>query len=235
MLISHSHRFVFLKTHKTAGTSLHAMLRPFCVPPNDRTEATRALHISPWGMVSSATRTTSEQYSPHKWYEHSGLELLRTYMPIAFHTYHKIAVVRHPYDKTVSAFFFSKWNDGQSDKRDMLQLTGAENLQEQFYRYVTNSPVFWTMRHDRELFFDSREQFRIDSIIRFESLQKDLQKMSDSLGLGLDIAKALPLKKRVVEEEVRQRYRQLIAPESKAVIDDYYGWYFDQFGYEKTL
>ena len=90
------------------------------------------------------------------------------------------------------------------------------------------------MRHDRELFF-AGGQFRIDSIIRFESLQKDLQTLSDRLGLGLDIAKALPLKKRIVQEEVRQRYRQLITPESKAAIDAYYSWYFRQFGYEKTL
>ncbi len=234
MLISHSHRFVFLKTHKTAGTSLHAMLRPFCVPPNDRTEATRALHISPWGMVSSATRTTSEQYSPHNWYEHSGLEVLRTYMPIAFHTYHKIAVVRHPYDKVVSAFLYDKWNYEQSHKRDMLQPGEPGDMPENFHRYVTASELSWSMRHDRELFF-AGGKFRIESIIRFESLQKDLQKMSNRLGLGLDIAKALPLKKRVVEEELRQRYRQLITPATKAVIDEYYGWYFDQFGYEKTL
>ena len=234
MLISHSHRFVFLKTHKTAGTSLHAMLRPFCVPPNDRTEATRALHISPWGMVSSATRTTSEQYSPHNWYEHSGLEVLRTYMPIAFHTYHKIAVVRHPYDKVVSAYLFDKWNYEQSHARAILQPEKLGDIPANIHRYVTKSERSWTMRHDRELFF-AGGQFRIDSIIRFESLEKDLQTLSDCLGLGLDIAKALPLKKRIVQEEVRQRYRQLITPETKAAIDEYYDWYFKQFGYEKTL
>ena len=234
MLVSHSHRFVFLKTHKTAGTSLHALLRPFCMPPQDRAEDTRSVHISPWGLVARAPMKGSEVYNPHRLQDHAGLRLLQTFLPNEFHAYHKIAVVRHPYDKTVSAFFFDKWNKEQSDKRDMLHLTRDANLHAEFHRYVTNSPVFPTMHHDRELFFH-REQFWIDSIIRFESLAKDLQTLSDRLGLGLNIAKALPLKKRIVREEVRQRYRQLVTPESKAAIDEYYGWYFDQFGYEKTL
>ena len=33
MLISHDYRFIFIKTVKTAGTSVEAFLEPYCSPP----------------------------------------------------------------------------------------------------------------------------------------------------------------------------------------------------------
>ncbi len=235
MLVSHSHRFVFLKTYKTAGTSLYAMLRPFCMPPQDRAEDTRAVHISPWGIVARGAMKGSELYVPHNWHEHRGLGLLRTFLPNEFHAYHKIAAVRHPYDKTVSAFFYGLWNQRQmKPNKPRAEDFSHAHLTRRFSKYVMPVPRSSAGQHDRKYFF-CEGQFMVDSVIRYEHLHEDLQAMSERLNLGLDVRKELPLKKRVVEEELRQRYRQLITPEAKAAIDDYYGWYFEQFGYEKTL
>ena len=50
-LVSHKHQFVFLKTRKTAGTSIEMLLEPFCAPPGhvpvERTEGM----VTPHGVI----------------------------------------------------------------------------------------------------------------------------------------------------------------------------------------
>ena len=40
MIVSHKNRFIFLKTRKTAGTSIEISLRPYCGPDDIITRIT---------------------------------------------------------------------------------------------------------------------------------------------------------------------------------------------------
>ena len=110
MLVSHSHRFIYLKTHKAAGSSIYRMLERFCAPPaflESPAYHTSALHLSPYGMVARLVDDLVSTYRPHRVEDHSGLACARELFPAEFWRYHKIAAVRHPYPKIVSAFFLS--------------------------------------------------------------------------------------------------------------------------------
>lgn len=51
VMIRHTHRFIFLKTRKTAGTSVEMALQPLCTPPGRPiTEQTPAIE-SRFGVV----------------------------------------------------------------------------------------------------------------------------------------------------------------------------------------
>ena len=238
MLVSHSHRFIFLKTTKTASSSIYRMLERFCAPPEFLASPayhTSALHISPHGLMARLIDDSVSTYRPHAVQDHSNLARARQLFPTEFQLYHKIAAVRHPYAKVVSAFFFRLWNQSRkhSDAPRTDTLSRAE-LSQRFTAYVTPQPLVSTGRHDKGYFFCDG-QFAVDSVIRYEHLHEDLQALSERLKLKLNVRKDLPHEKRRSQDRASMRYEELIAPEAKAAIDEHYDWYFDQFGYERVF
>ncbi len=92
MIISHQHRFIFIKTIKTAGTSIEAYLSPLCgqedvftpIAPPEPGHQPRNFeglhnHISAWRVRQSVD-------------------------PAIWNGYFKFCVERNPWDKTVSDF-----------------------------------------------------------------------------------------------------------------------------------
>ncbi len=234
MLVSHSHRFIYLKTHKAAGSSIYRMLERFCAPPEffgSPAYHTRALHLSPYGLVAHLVDDGLSTYRPHRVQDHSNLACAKDLFPGEFWRYHKIAAVRHPYPKVVSAFFFRLWNQNRRkpDAPRARDLSRAE-LTRLFTAYVTPKPLVSTGRNDKGYFFcDGR--FMVDSVIRYEHLHEDLQALNARLNLGLDLSTQLPHEKRRSQDRAGLRYQDLIAPDAKAAIDAHYDWYFERFGY----
>ena len=242
MLVSHSHRFVYLKTHKAAGSSIYRLLERFCAPPaflESSARATSAVHISAhgvWARLVDSQPTTYRPHGQHGLQDHSQLQILHAMLPEAFHRYHKIAAIRHPYDKVASAFFFRLWNSYQKAPREnplAAQLSRAE-LTARFSAYVTPQPIVSTGRNDYRYFF-YQDRFCVDSVLRYEHLHADLQALNERLGLGLDVRASLPHDKRRIQDRAGLRYRDFITPAAKAAIDAHYDWYFDQFGYERVF
>lgn len=238
MLVSHSHRFVYLKTHKAAGSSIYRMLARFCAPPEFLASPaceTCAVHLSGHGIVARLVDNVTQNYRPHRLEDHSPLALLQDMLPTEFHRYHKIAAVRHPYDKVVSAFFFFLWNQHQRNAANPLpQSLARAELVKRFCAFAIPQPRVVTGRHDREYFFCA-DRFCIDSVIRYEHLHEDLQAVNERLGLGLDVRAALPHEKRRRQDRAGLAYRDLIAPAAKAAIDAHYDWYFERFGYDRVF
>lgn len=93
MIISHRHKFIFIKTRKTAGSSIEKYLINYLGPDDICT-----------GSDSDGTPrlNTSERngHRGHKW--------IQANYPNEFDTYFKFAVERNPWDKLVSLYFFYK-------------------------------------------------------------------------------------------------------------------------------
>jgi hypothetical protein len=67
MLISHVRQFIYLKTRKTAGTSVEIYFEPYCVDPRHYhgEEHERKGAVSDWGIVGAR-----RQASLQTWYNH---------------------------------------------------------------------------------------------------------------------------------------------------------------------
>lgn len=100
MIISHKYRFIFIKTIKTAGTSIEAYLSPYCgaddvftpvVPPEAGHEARNFggyyNHMSAW-------------------------QVRKAVGPDIWNGYFKFCVERNPWDKTVSDFCMANQRAG---------------------------------------------------------------------------------------------------------------------------
>lgn len=103
MLVSHSHKFIFTKTFKTAGTSIEHYFEKYCLPDHMLTSGSKDEEVvSEAGIVGK--RGAAEG---HRWYAHMSAAQIREQLPVKqWSTYTKFSIVRNPFDKMVSAYFF---------------------------------------------------------------------------------------------------------------------------------
>ena len=102
MLISHRKRFIFIKTVKTAGTSVESYFEKYCMPEGEWQEAhTRDEYVSEEGIIGYRGPDASSS----TWYNHmSAQKLLDLAGRDIWDSYFKFTVIRNPFDKLISAF-----------------------------------------------------------------------------------------------------------------------------------
>lgn len=92
MIISHKHRFIFVKTRKTAGSTFEKLMSPYLGPDDICTGSTRdgtpALNIEPDTNGHISLQDIRNKYFPN------GI------------TYDIISIERNPYDKVVSSYYW---------------------------------------------------------------------------------------------------------------------------------
>lgn len=194
MIVSHARRFVFVKTVKTAGTSLEIALCRHCgkddiiTPIDDRDEEKRRAIA---GRGPQNFRKSLRQSSPAerlkflatgrtapRFQEHYPAWLIRRELgPEIWNGYFKFAVARHPFDRCVSRYFWSRAYE--LDKR----IGNWENFPDfdQFLRYragLINEN--WTL-------YSEQDRVIVDFVVRYEHLEEDLAVISDRIGLDHNI------------------------------------------------
>ncbi len=73
MLVSHRERFIYLKTVKTAGTSVEIFLEPHCRDDARTPTHACAEHVSPAGIVGAR----GPDVDHHRYYNHMPAERVR--------------------------------------------------------------------------------------------------------------------------------------------------------------
>lgn len=93
MIISHKHKFIFIKTRKTAGSSIEKYLIPY-LGTND--------------ICTGSISDNTPQLNTIETNGHKGWRWIAATYPNEWNNYYKFAVDRNPWDKLVSAYYFYK-------------------------------------------------------------------------------------------------------------------------------
>ncbi|MBN2432613.1 MAG: sulfotransferase family 2 domain-containing protein [Acidobacteria bacterium] len=219
MLVSHRHRFIYTKTRKTGGTSVEAYLEGFCIPAGQRALCHhRAEHVSASGIIGA--RGPKEGKTPEYW-NHMPAALIRQKIGRElWDKYLKFCVIRNPYDKVVSAFYFN-WHR----KRGHVEFSGPDHARASFEQWLVRGgrlPV------DREMYvIDGR--FCLDTVIRYESLAVDLESVCRRLGLPWEPS-ALPQFKRGYRPKW-SKAELMYGERSRKIVADAFSFELDFFHY----
>ncbi|AVG23035.1 sulfotransferase [Pontimonas salivibrio] len=180
MLLSHSHRFVFIKPPKTAGSSVESALRLFCVA-NSEPEGVSA-HIWPETISGAGIVTESGNTVPVTGLKpHMSIYQARTLIgaPI-FDDYLKISIVREPFSRAISLFWWHL-RQNQPDSYHALAKAPATEVREAFQGFLLgNRPFVKWARLER--FTNPRALGPKRFIIRFEHLHEDFNSLIRELG-----------------------------------------------------
>lgn len=129
MIISHLHKFIFIKTHKTAGSSMEMALGPLCGPAdivtpmesNAHSEIPRNYHEKNFlGSVYARSRLVRKCIHRHSpllgawYYEHMPASRVRELIgEDVWNSYHKFCFERNPWDKVVSYYNWKKFGQNK--------------------------------------------------------------------------------------------------------------------------
>lgn len=213
MIVSHRHRFIFVRTRKTAGTSVEIALSKFCGPDdvitrdaddalrrelgypgpqNDGGIPLRSYTFSEWRrLVTRGERARFKNHTP-------AARIRALVGETLWRDYYKFAIERNPWDKAISLYF---WRTREMKPRppllDFLRNVGARSL--------SNAHIYLI---DGEI--------AVDRVIEYDRLAEGLEYIRSRIGLTEPLA--LPRAKATHRAE-RTHYSELIGPAERAVID----------------
>lgn len=213
MIVSHRHRFIFVRTRKTAGTSVEIALSKFCGPTDIITRDTDDALRRELGYPGPQN-DVGIPWSAYTFGEWRRLLLrgerarFKNHMPAAriralvgdeiWRSYYKFAIERDPWDKAISLYYWRTRNEQpRTELLRFLQQVGARSL--------SNAHIYT---------IDG--QLAVDRIVAYERLATQLEEIRLHLGLPEPIA--LPRAKSTHRAE-KSHYSDLIGAPERAIID----------------
>ena len=181
MLISHRYRFIYTKTVKTASTSVESFFEKFCMPDGEWTPThARNEYESSYGVIGFRGNVMP---SSVKWWNHMpALAIQELVGHEIWDSYFKFCVIRNPFDKCISAFchFGKNHRMGKMVRLDEMLDRTMSSEQLRFFDYIQKAaPV------DRDKYLINCK-FCIDDIIRYESLEADIERICRRIGLPFE-------------------------------------------------
>lgn len=170
MLLSHKHRFIFIKTHKTAGTSIEVDLARFFGPDDIITPIIPPVE----GHEPRNHRGGSwiaRKLRLHYWNHMSARRVRRLAGPRVFDSYFKFCVEREPVAKCISHFSMLKKSPDH----------GAGEKQLSWDEYVERG-IF---PENAGSWLDDDNTLLVDRILRYEDLDTELAAVCAQLGISL--------------------------------------------------
>ena len=223
MLVSHPHRFVFLKTRKTAGTSVEMALQSFCLPegmeePEERTAAI----LSDVGIIGARLKPALREGDSVTWFNHMAADQIAEGIGAeVFDGYRKIATVRNPFTRTISLFHWKRRNTHPGPEEWDVQRAA-------FRDWVLSRK--WP--DDRRIVHrDGR--FCVDHVVRFENLPDGLVDLAGTLGVDAERV-SLPHKKDHRAARKGRPPADYFDPDTIDMVRRRLDWVFERFDYPEA-
>lgn len=229
MLVSHPHQFIYLKTRKTAGTSVEMAFQPWAAArPEARVREAGHAKISVAGVVGMRLIPEPERTRADRtWLPHlPAADLHEQVGTRIWSRYVKVAVVRNPFDRMVSMFH---WRDSlRAERRTGQRAAAAEDFDEtraRFRDYVLN--VDW--RTDEDI-LTLGGAWCIDVALRHEHLSQDIAAFARQVDIDADQI-VLPITKDGKSLRQGHAVADYFDTETEGRVQDRMAWAFDRFGY----
>jgi Sulfotransferase family len=228
MIISHLHRFIFIKTNKSGSTSIEAAISQLCGPDDiitpfredneqyrqgNRPQNYRIDHpLKPKRLLWRKLLGRPERYyhASVGYYEHMPAWRVRAYLgEDVWNGYFKFAFDRNPWDRQISWYFYK---------------TKSEAQRPSFERFMASR---------RHAYVDNYQLYAIDGtptmdfIGRYEQLEQDLKNVLSILGLN----NAINLPKTNVTKAREKGYRSYYSADTRALVADWYAREIELLGY----
>ncbi len=202
MIISHTYRFIFVKTIKTAGTSIETYLSPLCGPGDT---------FTPIVPPEPGHQPRNFALPPVAFHNHmSAWRIRKAIGRETWNSYFKFCVERNPWDKTVSDFCMANARAGSKY---------------QFADYFQRA-IFC---RSWELYTDEDGSFMVDRVLRYENLDSELGEVFQALGIPWPGRLEIRAKSHFRQD--RRPYQEWYTPSQQAIVQNVFADEIRTFGY----
>ena len=184
MIVSHKYKFIFLKTNKTAGTSVEIALSKFCgaddiitpIPPKD--EKTRRdmnypgpqnYQLAPiWDYgIRDVAKLLLRGKTKTKYYNHMSAKEVRALIGRrVWNSYYKFCFERNPWDRVISLYYWRYRSEPRPTISEFIE---------------SNIPM--VLRYRGFELYTINGQIAVDKICRFENISEELEVIRKILGI----------------------------------------------------
>jgi hypothetical protein len=212
MLLSDRYEFIFFHVPKCAGRSVREALRPHARDPSSFWPNRVIARLGGRANLVAPAR--------HRWLrQHTTARRARLYVPRAkFDRYFKFTFVRNPCDWLVSYYHFVIARPHHRCYRQLVACDGFED----FVRAQCKRPSI----RQKDFVADRRGSVLVDSIGRFENLDKDFQSVCRRLGLDCQLGHRNISVHRDYREYYDRHLKSAVAGAFRADIE-FFGYTFD--------
>ena len=227
MILSHKYKFIFIKTAKTAGTSIEVFLSRHCSPEDILTPITPAIEghqprnyegfINPIpellerpGKFFSALRDSI--ISREKFYRHMPASEVRKRVPAeVWNSYFKFCTERNPWDKVLSHYHMHAAREGGSLSLDEYLARGRFPIN--YFRYTDRGGT----------------KIIVDRVLRYEDLMAELGEVFSQLNIPFDGTLGVAAKSEYRTD--RGPYRQVFNDEQRRIVEKAFAKEIELHGY----
>jgi hypothetical protein len=223
MLISHLHKFIYLKTLKTGGTSIEMYFELYCVAPGTRAgdRHLREAECSQSGVIGARGDPIPNDPISRMWSPHLPASRVRELIgEVLWNEYYKFCVIRNPFDKVVSKF----WYDLSPSIRELLTQADFSAVRQVFVEWIRMSP------HPLDHFvYSIGGETVVDYFVRFENLHADLDHVCRRLAIPWEPERLGHYKG---EYRVRkEHFSEYYSREAADIVRKQFAWDLQYFGY----
>ena len=227
MILSHKYKFIFIKTAKTAGTSIEVFLSKHCGPTDILTPIEPPVEghqprnylgfISPIpeilnrpGKFFSALQNSIA--SREKFYRHMPASEVQKRVPAeVWNRYFKFCVERNPWDKVLSHYHMHAAREGGSLSLDEYLARGRFPIN--YFRY--------TNRSGRKII--------VDRILRYENLITELAEVFSQLKVPFEGTLGVQAKSEYRND--RRPYQQVFNDDQRRIVEEAFAKEIELHGY----
>jgi hypothetical protein len=227
MILSHKYKFIFIKTAKTAGTSIEVFLSKQCGPQDIVTPIAPPVEghqprnyegfINPLpeilerpGKFFSALRHTTK--SRAKFYNHMpALEVKQRVPRDVWNGYFKFCVERNPWDKTLSHYHMHAAREGGRLSFDEYLARGRFPIND--FRYM----------------YRSLDKIIVDRVVRYENLPGELREIFAQLGIQFDGTLGVAAKSE--HRADRRPYQEVFNDQQRRIVEKAFAKEIELHGY----
>ena len=227
MILSHKYKFIFIKTAKTAGTSIEVFLSKHCGPTDVLTPIEPPIEghqprnyqglIDPFaeilerpGKLFSALLHAIT--SREKFYRHMPASEVQKRVPKKiWNSYFKFCVERNPWDKVLSHYHMHAAREGGSLSLDEYLARGRFPIN--YFRYTDRSGT----------------KIIVDRILRYENLLAELGDVFSRLNISFDGTLGVTAKSEYRTD--RRPYQQVFSDEQRRTVENAFAKEIELHGY----
>ena len=227
MILSHKYQFIFIKTAKTAGTSIEAFLSSHCGPTDILTPIEPPVEghqprnylgfVNPIpeilespGKILSALRHSIA--SREKFYRHMPAFEAQNRIPRnVWNSYFKFCVERNPWDKVLSHYHMHAAREGGSLSLDEYLARGRFPIN--YFRYTNRSET----------------KVIVNRVLRYENLTAELSEVFSRLKIPFDGTLGIAAKSEYRTD--RRPYQQVFNDEQRRIVEKAFANEIELHGY----
>ena len=230
MILSHQHRFIYIKTYKTASTSIEAALSEICGPDDIITPTSEQLMKHRTGeraqnyrldhplvpkrpLLKRLLRRPERYYHPSVgFYEHMPAWRIKAYVgDDIWSRYYKFSFERNPWDRQVSWYYYKTKSKDRTPSFEAFNANKRKAYVENFNLYTIDDVSC------------------LDFVGLYENLIEDFKKVIKVIGIKEKIA--IPIVNVSEKKDVRG-YRQYFTDRSRDMMAEWYAPEIAAFGYK---